>query len=236
MLIGTDGARVMDRPLRERRAALAAFAADVARANAGVDGAPAVADRLLLSACTRELARARRWLTGMRAGTDGVVAKRLDEPYAPGERTMVKVKHLRSADCVVGGFRYATGARVVGSLLLGLYDDAGKLHHVGFTTVAPALRAALTPRLEALRAAPGFTGRAPGGPSRWSTERSGEWEPLEPELVAEVRFDHVSGGRFRHGTRFLRWRPDKAPRQCTFEQIEKRAKGRARSDVDAIEP
>jgi len=133
---------------------------------------------------------------------------------------MVKVKRLRSADCVVGGFRYLSNAQQIGSLLLGLYDDAGKLDHVGFTsTIAKDERAELTRRLEAMREPPGFTGKAPGGPSRWSSARSGEWEPVRPELVVEVRFDHVTGDRFRHGTKFLRWRPDKAPEQCTFEQI-----------------
>jgi ATP-dependent DNA ligase len=122
---------------------------------------------------------------------------------------------------VVGGFRYERNSRLVGSLLLGLYNREGKLDHVGFTATLHDLdRKALTPQLEGLVMPPGFTGNAPGGPSRWSTERSAEWQPLRPELVAEVRYDHVSGGRFRHGTRFLRWRPDKAPRQCTIEQIE----------------
>jgi ATP-dependent DNA ligase len=120
----------------------------------------------------------------------------------------------------VGGFRYLSGKREVGSLLLGLYDDRGKLDHVGFTaTITDEQRPALTQRLEALRGPPGFSGKAPGGPSRWKTERSGEWEALRPELVVEVRFDHVTGDRFRHGTKLMRWRPDKAPRQCTFEQI-----------------
>jgi ATP-dependent DNA ligase len=133
---------------------------------------------------------------------------------------MIKVKRLRTADCVVGGFRYLAKSREVGSLLLGLYKDQGQLDHVGFTsTIAREDRAKLTRQLEALRSAPGFTGKAPGGPSRWSTERSGQWEPLRPELVAEVRFDHVTGDRFRHGTKFLRWRRDKSPKQCTFEQI-----------------
>jgi ATP-dependent DNA ligase len=130
------------------------------------------------------------------------------------------VKRLRTADCVVGGFRYLSGKREVGSLLLGLYDDRGKLDHVGFTaTITDEQRPALTQRLEALRGPPGFSGKAPGGPSRWKTERSGEWEALRPELVVEVRFDHVTGDRFRHGTKLMRWRPDKAPSQCTFEQI-----------------
>jgi ATP-dependent DNA ligase len=134
---------------------------------------------------------------------------------------MLKVKRLRTADCVVGGFRYGTNSREVGSLLLGLYNAEGKLDHVGFTSaIAASDRPALTRRLEALRGGPGFTGNAPGGPSRWSTERTAEWEPLKPELVVEVRYDHVTGDRFRHGTKLVRWRPDKAPRQCTFAQIE----------------
>jgi ATP-dependent DNA ligase len=130
------------------------------------------------------------------------------------------VKQLRTADCVVGGFRYAEKKREVGSLLLGLYDDQRVLHHVGFTSGLPAKeRPELTKRLEALVEGPGFTGNAPGGPSRWATERSMAWESLRPELVVEVRYDQVTGRRFRHGTALLRWRPDKAPKQCTFEQI-----------------
>lgn len=133
---------------------------------------------------------------------------------------MVKVKRIRTADCVVGGFRYLASRPEVGSLLLGLYNDEGKLDHLGFTsTISNKERPDLTRRLETFRGEPGFTGKAPGGPSRWSTERSGKWEPLRPELVVEVRFDHVTGDRFRHGTKLQRWRPDKNPRQCTFEQI-----------------
>jgi ATP-dependent DNA ligase len=146
-------------------------------------------------------------------------------PYAMGEREMLKIKHLKTADCVVGGFRYATGSRDVGSLLLGLYDDKGKLNHVGFTAGIPgATRPALTKKLEALKGGTGFTGDAPGGPSRWSTERSGDWVPLKPKLVAEVRYDHVTSGRFRHGTRFLRWRPDKPPKACGYDQLEVEAR------------
>jgi ATP-dependent DNA ligase len=148
-----------------------------------------------------------------------VVAKRLDEPYRPGERAMLKIKRLRSADCVVGGFRYGTNSKRVASLLLGLYDDDGKLHHVGFTTNFPDDPAELTRTLEGLAGGAGFTGNAPGGPSRWSSARSAEWTPLQPKLVVEVRFDHATGGRFRHGAGFLRWRPDKAPRQCTMAQM-----------------
>jgi ATP-dependent DNA ligase len=134
---------------------------------------------------------------------------------------MLKVKQVRTADCVVGGFRYASAGREVGSLLLGLYDDAGLLNHVGFTSsIAASDKAALTKQLEALVEPPGFTGKAPGGPSRWSTSRSTEWQPLRPSLVVEVRYDQVTGDRFRHGTGFLRWRPDKEPRQCLMDQLQ----------------
>jgi ATP-dependent DNA ligase len=151
---------------------------------------------------------------------DGVVAKRRDGPYQAGERAMLKIKQLRTADCVVGGFRYAEKHREVGSLLLGLFDDDGLLHHVGFTSAIKAEnRPALTGKLEALVGPPGFTGNAPGGPSRWNTERTTQWEPLSHELVVEVRYDQVTGRRFRHGTGFLRWRPDKDPQQCTFDQL-----------------
>lgn len=134
---------------------------------------------------------------------------------------MVKVKQLRTVDCVVGGFRYASKGKLVGSLLLGLYDDDGLLHHVGFwSSIRNEDRKALTAKVEKLIRKPGFTGKAPGGPSRWSTERSAEWQPLDPKLVIEVQYDHFTGGRFRHGTKFVRWRPDKAPRQCTMDQLE----------------
>ncbi|WP_411971047.1 ATP-dependent DNA ligase [Mesorhizobium sp. CA16] len=209
MLVAPGGKSLLEVALTQRRTAIEDF---VAQANT---------DALQLSPCTTSFATARRWLEGAGHGsTDGVVAKRLNDPYQPGERAMIKVKRLRTADCVVGGFRYLNGKSQVGSLLLGLYNERGLLDHVGFTsTIANEERATLTKKLEALRGGPGFTGKAPGGPSRWSTERSGEWEPLRPELVVEVRFDHVTGERFRHGTRFIRWRPEKAPRQCTFEQI-----------------
>ncbi|TPI09458.1 ATP-dependent DNA ligase [Mesorhizobium sp. B4-1-3] len=209
MVVAPGGRSMLEASLIDRRTELENFVSKY-----GGQG-------LRLSPSTTEFATAERWLRDDTHGsTDGVVAKALDEPYRPGERAMVKVKRLRTADCVVGGFRYLNARRQVGSLLLGLYNDNGQLDHVGFTsTIANDERAALTERLEELRGGPGFTGKAPGGPSRWNTERSGEWEPLKPELVVEVRFDHVTGERFRHGTRLLRWRPDKAPRQCTFEQI-----------------
>jgi ATP-dependent DNA ligase len=160
------------------------------------------------------------WLDRTGGALDGVIAKRLDLPYRPGERAMVKVKQKRTADCVVGGFRYASNSRLVGSLLLGLYDDAGLLHHVGFTSsIAARDRAAWTAELEALVGSPGFTGNAPGRPSRWATERSTEWQPLKPSIVVEVLYDHVTSGRFRHGTKLLRRRPDKSPSQCTMQQL-----------------
>jgi ATP-dependent DNA ligase len=177
-------------------------------------------ERLSLSPGTDDPAQARRWLAEVGAALDGVVAKRLDGPYLPGERAMLKIKRMRTADCVVGGFRYEQGSRLVGSLLLGLYDEAGRLDHVGFTsTISDAERPALTKRLEKLAGGEGFTGDKPGGPSRWSNGRSTEWTPLRPELVVEVRYDHVTGDRFRHGTKLIRFRPDKAPRQCTLAQL-----------------
>jgi ATP-dependent DNA ligase len=205
------------RPLRERRTKLEAFAGKYFDAS----------DALRLSPATGSLAEARRWLRTMGGGLDGIIAKRLDAAYEPGARTgaVQKIKSLRSADCVVGAFRYATSGKTVGSLLLGLYDDEGLLHHVGYTSSIPAAeRRALTKQLEALRKPPGFTGRSPGGPSRWSTERSGEFEPLAPNLVVEVQYDHFTGGRFRHGTRLLRWRPDKAPAQCKLSQVERESR------------
>ncbi len=208
-ILVVDSELLLDRPLEQRREELEAFHRAAA--------APAL---LRLSPFTLSRREAQEWLDKSGGSIDGVVAKRLDAPYQPGERAMVKVKCLRTADCVVGGFRYAKDSAEVGSLLLGLYNDEGLLDHVGFTsTIARADRPALTRRLEALIEPPGFTGKAPGGPSRWSTERSAEWQPVRPELVVEVRFDQVTDGRFRHGTKLLRWRPDKAPRQCTFEQI-----------------
>lgn len=174
---------------------------------------------LLLSPCTRDRSVAEAWLASAGGALDGIVVKRLDEVYRPGERAMLKVKQQRSADCVVGGFRYGRSEKQVASLLLGLYDDAGRLNHVGFTSaIANEDRAGLTVKLEAIVEAPGFTGKAPG-PSRWSDARSSEWTPLKPQLVVEVRYDQVTGNRFRHGTALLRWRPDKAPSQYRMDQL-----------------
>ncbi|HEX4191512.1 MAG TPA: ATP-dependent DNA ligase [Stellaceae bacterium] len=207
---------LLEETLTERRHALEQFYA-AARA----------APSLRLTDYTRDRQTADAWLAHAGGALDGIVAKEINAPYLPGERAMLKLKHLRSADCVVGGFRYATGRKLVGSLLLGLYNEAGKLDHVGFTSgFAHEDRAALTKKLEKLKGEPGFTGDAPGGPSRWSTERSAQWVPLKSKLVVEVRYDHVTGGRFRHGTKLLRWRPDKAPRQCTMDQLQEEARPR----------
>jgi ATP-dependent DNA ligase len=209
-LLVERGRSLIELPLSERRKRLEIFA------HAWHDEA------FILSPATEDVDEARSWGDQVGGNLDGIMAKRLDEHYHSGDReAAVKWKLLKTADCVVAGFRYGTNSDLLGSLLLGLYDEEdGLLHHVGYTsTISAKDKPALTRKLEALRKPPGFTGRAPGGPSRWSTERSGEWEPLAPKLVVEVRYDHVSGGRFRHGTALLRWRPDKAPRQCTMDQI-----------------
>ncbi|HEY5413058.1 MAG TPA: ATP-dependent DNA ligase [Caulobacteraceae bacterium] len=208
-LLDARGQSLADAPLSRRHAALEAVFKRFKEP-----------EHVRLSPGTEDVAEARRWLARTGAALDGIVAKRLDGPYASGERAMLKIKRLRTADCVVGGFRYERDSRQVGSLLLGLYDDAGKLDHVGFTSaISDAERPGLTAKLERLAGGPGFTGDAPGGPSRWSNGRSAEWTPLKTELVVEVRYDHVTGERFRHGTTLLRWRPDKAPGQCTLAQL-----------------
>ena len=204
------GRPLLARPFSDRRRALETVAVDMGDGNG-----------LRVTSFTRELRTAKRWLNHRHKSLDGVVAKRLDLAYLPGARAMLKVKCLRTADCVVGGFRFETGRRLVGSLLLGLYDAKGLLHHVGFTSAIPrAQKAELTNRLEGLISPRGFTGDAPGGSSRWSTERSSAWQPLRPKLVVEVVYDHVTGGRFRHGTKLVRWRPDKAPMGCTCDQLD----------------
>lgn len=212
LLVDAKGRSLTDEPLENRRAKLQAFAVN----HFSKDGS------IFLSPATTDLRIARKWFSNPGESLDGIIAKLRNVPYRSGDRTgMQKIKQVRTVDCVVGGFRYGSKTKVVGSLLLGLYDEAGLLNHVGFcSTIKASERAALTKKLEALRGPPGFTGRAPGGPSRWATERSGEWKPLDNKLVVEVAYDHFTGGRFRHGTKFLRWRLDKAPRQCTFEQVD----------------
>jgi ATP-dependent DNA ligase len=211
LLKDEHGGILTGEPLTDRRKALTTFA----RRYFPKRG------RLVLSPATGNRSMAQKWLTrGSRLELDGVIAKLTDEPYHTGDRDgMVKVKRRKTADCVVGGFRYGTNSRIVGSLLLGLYDRAGLLQHVGFTSgISLTERKKLTPRLKALIKPPGFTGNTPGK-SRWNSERGDAWEPLAPKLVVEVLYDQVTNGRFRHGTRLLRWRGDKAPKQCTMDQL-----------------
>lgn len=210
MLETENGKNIMLAPLLERRRLLERFWKKHWSREPSVK----------LSPQTHSVAEAMKWLRSSGWYVDGIVAKNISDAYAPGERVMQKYKLLRTADCVVGGFRYGTDSQEVGSLLLGLYDERGLLNHVGFTSsIARADRRALTKKLERLVHEPGFTGTAPGAPSRWSTERSAQWKPLLPKLVVEVSFDHVTDDRFRHGTKLVRFRPDKSPRQCTMEQL-----------------
>lgn len=211
LLVTAEGESLVDKPLHVRRPALEGFSARFLRGN----------DQVRLSPATRRMSEAINWFDSVGRDLDGIIAKRLDCAYKSGERAgMEKIKKSRTADCVVGGFRYAEKSRVVGSLLLGLYNRAGLLDHVGFCSSFKAEeRKRLVAKLEPLIAPPGFTGHAPGGLSRWSTKRSMECQPLKPELVVEVSYDHFTGGRFRHGTRLLRWRPDKASDQCRMDQV-----------------
>jgi ATP-dependent DNA ligase len=210
-LLLVDSEILAKEPLAARRKLLEGFAHKYLRGHKSIRLSPA----------TTRITDAKKWLKQVGATLDGIIAKRRDLPYESGTRHgMQKIKNFRSADCVVGGFRYNEGKKTVGSLLLGLYDDRGLLNHIGFTSsLSSEEKKALTRRLEKLIAPPGFTGDKPGGPSRWSTKRSAQWQPLKPKLVVEVCYDHFSGGRFRHGTRLLRWRPDKTPRQCTMVQL-----------------
>ena len=212
LLVNGRGRDLTSLPLTDRRARLEQWFTGLRKAHPRID----------LSPWTDSRTEAERWMRELgKAGLDGVIAKRAAEPYHSGDReAMIKVKRLRTADCVVGGFRYGEGSRQIGSLLLGLYNEDGQLDHVGFSSSFSAgERQALKKIVEPLAGGKGFSGRAPGGPSRWATKRSAEWVALEPSLVCEVRYDHFSGGRFRHGTKFLRWRPEKKPKQCTFKQL-----------------
>ncbi|HKD82173.1 MAG TPA: ATP-dependent DNA ligase [Candidatus Angelobacter sp.] len=266
LLVTEKGELLARQPLSARRMKLQRFAErvlpaqreasqKVARASRRAAGQRSFASsqHIQLSPATADFSSAQKWMReGAAHGWDGVVAKRLDSGYTSGERTgMVKVKRIRTADCVVGGFRWARGAEGkarpkkpgerVGSLLLGLYRDSGELDHIGFSSSfsrdqRKKLKSILTPLIagparnsgEHRPGQGGFTGKAPGGPSRWTRdERDTEWVPLKPKLVGEFQYDHFSGGRFRHGTKFLRWRPDKKPRQCTMEQVKPAGGGKA---------
>lgn len=212
LLVNEQGEPLVEQPLDRRRRELEGWAKKFLHGRG-----------IVLSPATRDFNEAKRWFREMRGSLDGVIAKRVDLPYMSDAREgMLKIKNRRTADCVVGGFRYASKGKVVGSLLLGLYGSDGRLDHVGFTSAITAdQRKEITRELEALIEEPGFTGKAPGGPSRWSKRDMDDWKPLAPKLVVEVEYDHFTGGRFRHGTRLLRWRPDKAPGQCTMTQVER---------------
>jgi ATP-dependent DNA ligase len=223
-LLAVDGRSIMDSPQRERRARLEKL---LATANPPV----------YLTPMTRDRDVAAEWLARFEgAGLDGVIAKPEGAVYQPGKRAMIKVKHARTADCVVAGFRWhKTGKGIVGSLLLGLYDTKGVLHHVGVTSAfTMAVRKQLANELEPLRkdamkshpwrewaqAGEHEMKRMPGAQSRWSAGKDLSWEPLRIERVCEVKYDHLQGDRFRHATIFLRWRPDKPPKDCRYDQLE----------------
>jgi ATP-dependent DNA ligase len=208
LLVDAHDALLIEDPLENRRDALERFAAD------SFDGRT-----VQLSPASRDIDVAREWLESGTRLFDGVIAKRLDAPYDSGGRdAAVKIKHSYTADCVVGGYRTVAGGRAVASLLLGVYDG-DTLDQVGFISGLDAkMRREAYAKLEPLAGGEGFTGVSPGGPSRWRAIAS-DWQPVAPEIVVEVAFDRVTGRRFRHGARFIRWRPDKAPRQCTFDQL-----------------
>jgi ATP-dependent DNA ligase len=222
-LLAVGGRTAMAKSQQERRALLERLCADV--------GPP-----LYLTPMTRDRATAAQWLARFEgAGLDGVIAKPAGGSYQPGKRAMIKVKHVRAAECAVAGFRWhKTGTDAVGSLLLGLYDDGGVLQHVGVTSsFTMVMRKQLVKELAPLRKnalakhpwrawaqAEGVTSRMPGGQSRWSAGKDLSWEPLRVERVCEVKYDHLQGDRFRHAATFLRWRPDKRPRDCRYDQLE----------------
>jgi ATP-dependent DNA ligase len=220
LMVDEDGRDLTTLALAQRRARLAAFFEQHFSSNGFVQ----------LSPCTTDRSVAAVWLDG-HAGTDGVIAKRRNRPYASGDRSgMRKIKRMRTAECVVGGFRYAAKGKQIGSLLLGLYDDDGLLHHCGFTSsFTAAEREALAEKIAPHVRRGGFTGRTPEASSRWIGERSAEWVPLRPVLVCEVRYDHFSDNRFRHGTKLIRWRPDKAPDACTFDQVKSKTRQRGKT-------
>jgi ATP-dependent DNA ligase len=208
-LLLSGRSKLFEEPLRKRRLRLEDFIHENFAESAGVGLSPATEDPEL----------ARQWLAGSLARLDGVIAKK-DVPYGFASRdAAVKIKRSYGADCVVGGFRKSSGGAIA-SLLLGLYDEAGLLHHVGFVgSMGAADRKRAAELLEPIVEPPGFTGAAPGGPSRWRRGADAEWFPVRTKIVVEVAFDHTTARRFRHAARLLRWRPDKAPRQCTMDQL-----------------
>jgi len=208
LLADAHGHSLLQSPFQDRREALEAMFKPLAH-----DAT------FMLSKATRSPATARSWLKQVGHGLDGIVAKRLDLPYRAGERAMQKFKLWRTIDCVAGGLYYRSGTKTVEYLLLGLYDTVGTLHYVGRCSVGNVGKKELSDRVTPLVGGSGFTGKAPGGLSRWSN-RAREWVPLQPMLVVEAEADHIENGRFRHGSRFLRWRDDKAPEKCLIDQIE----------------
>jgi ATP-dependent DNA ligase len=263
LLVDAKGRSLADNPLSARRMALQGFGEANIPAEHGSKGRKkttsqtilkSTGERVVLSPASSDVNTAEKWMReGAASGWDGVIAKRLNCEYTSGERTgMVKIKRIRTADCVVGGFRWARGAKTstgeaadsgkadskaasskiadsktrpkeeIGSLLLGLYNKNGELDHIGFSaSFTREERKKLKAILKPFMGGGGFSGKAPGGPSRWTRDaRDTEWFSLQPKLVGEFQYDHFSGGRFRHGTKFLRWRPEKKPEKCTMEQIE----------------
>jgi ATP-dependent DNA ligase len=216
LLADSDRRPLLRQPFAARRAALEGFFRQVSKSRA-----------LILSRATRSRTQALKWLRGVGSGLDGIVAKPLDEIYQPGRRLMLKYKVWQTVDCVVAGLYWKTGTRLIDSLLLGLYDDSGLLHHVGRARVTKDA-AEITKMIGPLIGGKGFTGRAPLGQSRWS-DRKREVVPVRPERVVEVSADHITNQRFRHGARIVRWREDKRPETCTLDQIDKRAHGRGRA-------
>jgi ATP-dependent DNA ligase len=224
LLVTAEGKDITSLPLTDRKDHLRKFVGEYLKRNRSVR----------MTQFSPDINEAHSWLTDLAAfGCDGVMAKLANEPYHSGDReAMIKIKRKRTADCVVGGFRYATKKeRGVGSLLLGLHNSAGQLDHVGFcSSFTAGQRLDLLKKLAAYQGGSGFSGKAPGGPSRWNRfneGRSSEWEALDPKLVVEVQYDHISNGRFRHGTKFLHWRPEKSPKQCTFDQFRRKPAKRA---------
>lgn len=211
-LLAHGGEDLRAQPFAQRRERLVALAADL--------DAP-----WHLSLSTTDAAEGERWFTAFEsAGCDGIVCKALDQRYVEGKREMIKIKHRRTVDCVVGGYRLHKEGDRVGSLLLGLFDDAGDLHFIGHCSgFGDADRIALLARLREFEADDAFGehARRPGEPSRWTGDKDLSWVPVRPELVAEVSYDQLTGERFRHATRFHRWRPDKEPQHCTFDQLER---------------
>jgi ATP-dependent DNA ligase len=223
-LLEADGEDLRSRPLEERRARLDTIAAriDVERAPDRL-GEFSLGPDVRLTPWTADIERAERWFADDEGlGQDGIVAKRADQPYQPGVRGWVKVKHRSTTDCVVGGYRLSKDGDGVGSLLLGLYDREGRLHYVGHTSsFRAAERRSIKEALAPLEGGAGFgdDARSPGGQSRWSAGRDTAWVSLDPVLVCEVTFDRMQSGRFRHAATFVRWRDDRAPASCTFDQV-----------------